>query len=77
MIGHSMGAKTALTLALSQPRLVSTVVAIDNGPGRWALGSEWDGYLDAIRMVDKARVKRFAEGDRMMAAYIKVSRLMD
>ncbi|KAF2095177.1 alpha/beta-hydrolase [Rhizodiscina lignyota] len=69
IIGHSMGAKTALTLALRSPDLVANVVAVDNAPVDAALKSDFGGYVQGMKRVEEAGVKRQSEADDILKDY--------
>ncbi|OTB05776.1 hypothetical protein M426DRAFT_56185 [Hypoxylon sp. CI-4A] len=69
LIGHSMGAKTAMTLGLSQPDLIADLVAVDNAPVDVALHSSFARYIQGMRRIDDANVTRQAEADRILAEY--------
>ncbi|KAJ5257272.1 hypothetical protein N7478_013376 [Penicillium angulare] len=73
VIGHSMGAKTAMTLALGSPDLVSDVVAVDNGPIEQPLSPEFKKYLDAMAKIESADVSNHLEADRILAESVSVS----
>ncbi|OQD85780.1 hypothetical protein PENANT_c009G09278 [Penicillium antarcticum] len=69
VIGHSMGAKTAMTLALRYPNLVSKVVAIDNGPIHLPLKSYFPNYLQGMAKANDAKVKSHLEADMILRQY--------
>ncbi|GFF66323.1 putative alpha/beta hydrolase [Aspergillus lentulus] len=69
LIGHSMGAKTALTLALEMPDLVSDVVAIDNCPIHLPLLDDFPRYLKGMAKVDDAKVKTHHEAEMILREY--------
>ncbi|KAB5575886.1 Alpha/Beta hydrolase protein [Coniochaeta sp. 2T2.1] len=69
LIGHSMGAKTAMTLALRSPSLIHDLVAVDNAPVDAALGSDFARYIRGMRKIDEAGVTRQAEADAILADY--------
>ncbi|KAF7591436.1 hypothetical protein BBP40_001538 [Aspergillus hancockii] len=69
LIGHSMGAKTALTLALHSPDLISKVIAVDNCPIYLPLTEEFPRYLRAMAEVRDAGVKSHQEGDKILKKY--------
>jgi hypothetical protein len=66
------GAKTALTLALNSPGLVSKVIAIDNCPIHLPLTEEFPRYLRAMAEVQDAGVKSHQEGDMILRKYEEV-----
>ncbi|KAK2787196.1 hypothetical protein FQN53_005620 [Emmonsiellopsis sp. PD_33] len=69
VIGHSMGAKTALALALHSPELVSSVVAVDNCPIRLPVPDEFKKYLTALAAVERSKIRTHLEGDKILAEY--------
>ncbi|KAH8426751.1 alpha/beta fold hydrolase [Aspergillus melleus] len=69
VIGHSMGAKAALTLALHNPDIVSNVVAVDNGPIALPIPSDFKRYMEGLAEVEQAHVRTHAEGERILAKF--------
>jgi pimeloyl-ACP methyl ester carboxylesterase len=72
LIGHSMGAKTAMALALRDPDLVDTLIAVDNAPVDAALKSEFGTYVQGMRKVEAAGVKRQSEADEILKEFAPV-----
>ncbi|KAI1827557.1 alpha beta hydrolase fold family [Xylaria intraflava] len=69
LIGHSMGAKTAMTLALDQPSLVSDIVSVDNAPVSVILGRDFAKYVQGMRKIEEERVTRQSEADAILSPY--------
>ncbi|KAK9476382.1 Alpha/Beta hydrolase protein [Lipomyces japonicus] len=53
VLGHSMGAKTAMAVALRRPDIVDSVIAVDNAPIDAGLGSDIPRYVAALRTIDR------------------------
>ncbi|KAK3359257.1 Alpha/Beta hydrolase protein [Lasiosphaeria hispida] len=69
LIGHSMGAKTAMTLALREPDLIANLVAVDNAPIDARLESDFARYIQGMKKIDAADVTRQAEADKILEPY--------
>ncbi|PBP20256.1 esterase-lipase [Diplocarpon rosae] len=69
LIGHSMGAKTAMTLALRSPELIHDLVSVDNAPVDVALQSNFAEYIRGMKKIEEARVTRQAEADEVLRTY--------
>jgi esterase len=65
VLGHSMGGKAAMALALSQPRLLAGLIVADIAPV--AYGHSHLGYVEAMQSVDLSRVVRRSNADPMLA----------
>jgi len=68
VIGHSMGGKAAMLLALSRPELVERLVVVDIPPAR-SRGTPIS-YVQAMQAVPLARLSRRAEVEAALAADI-------
>lgn len=66
LLGHSMGGKAAMVLALSRPDLIRRLVVADIAPV--AYGHSQQPQIDAMRRVDLSRVANRAEAAAMMQA---------
>jgi esterase len=68
LLGHSMGGKAAMALALREPGLVARLVVVDVAPVSYppVLGA----YAEAMRAIDPRRLARRAEADALLAARI-------
>ena len=61
LLGHSMGGKAAMVLALSEPGRVRRLIVADIAPV--AYGHSQIGYARAMQAVDLAAVRRRADAD--------------
>lgn len=68
ILGHSMGGKAAMVLALARPELIRRLVVADIAPV--AYGHSQMPVLEAMRAVDLSRVGRRADADAQLAAGI-------
>ncbi len=68
VLGHSMGGKAAMVLAVRRPELVAGLVVADIAPV--AYSHTQMPMIDAMRAVDLSRITRRAEADAQLAAYI-------
>lgn len=68
LLGHSMGGKTAMWVALRYPELIDKLVVIDIAPRRYS--SLHDTILDALTSLDLARYSSRPEIDKALSATI-------
>jgi len=68
VLGHSMGGKTAMVLALRRPDLVSAVIVVDIAPV--AYRHDHHGLVQALRALEIARITRRSEADQALAGSI-------
>jgi pimeloyl-ACP methyl ester carboxylesterase len=71
LIGHSMGAKVAMTMALRRPADYSALVPVDNPPVDAALTSNFAKYVHAMREIEEHRppVRSQADADAILQKY--------
>jgi esterase len=62
LIGHSMGGKVAMHLALGQPEQIARLIVVDIAPV--AYDHSFEHYVDAMRGIDLSRVSRRADVER-------------
>lgn len=65
VMGHSMGGKAAMALALTEPDLLAGIVIADIAPVQY--GHTHLGILQAMRDADLSGISRRSEGDALMA----------
>jgi len=72
LVGHSLGGKTAMTMALNDPRDIRRLVVIDTAPvgdtDRYA--GHFNNLLDAMLDLDLKTIKRRVDADQLLAATI-------
>lgn len=73
VVGHSMGGKAAMALALDRPDLVDRLLVADIAPVEYDRGgrASFLDYIDAMQALDLAPIQRRSEADRMLAPDIK------
>lgn len=70
LVGHSMGGKAAMVLALRHPELVARLCVVDVSPVAYGHGSEFRGYIDAMQELDLASLGGRAEADAALSAAV-------
>jgi pimeloyl-ACP methyl ester carboxylesterase len=63
LVGHSMGGKIAMAIALRNPELVERLVVVDVSPVAYESGREFLGYIDTMRGLDLGTLERRDEAD--------------
>ena len=73
LIGHSMGAKVAMTMALRQPKEYTGIVPVDNAPLDAALKSDFGMYVNAMKEIEdvRPRLGKQSEADKLLERYEK------
>ncbi len=77
LVGHSLGGKTAMVLALQEPELVSRLVVVDIAPKSYGSLERFGGYIREMQalpleqLTDRADAEaRFAEPDPGIKAFL-------
>lgn len=65
VLGHSMGGKAAMVLALTRPELVNRLIVADIAPVRYDHGQMQ--YIEAMKAVDLGKVKRRADAEAQLS----------
>ena len=68
VIGHSMGGKAAMALALTHPQLLRRMIVADIAPVSY--DRTQTPIIDALRKLDLSEIEKRSEADRLLAAYI-------
>jgi pimeloyl-ACP methyl ester carboxylesterase len=67
LIGHSLGGKVAMVLALRHPDLVERLCVVDVAPVAYQRLSEFSGYIEAMRALDLDALGQRADADAALA----------
>jgi pimeloyl-ACP methyl ester carboxylesterase len=70
LVGHSMGGKIAMMLALRHPELVQRLCVVDIAPVDYGGRGEFSGYVRAMRGLDLSALSSREQADRQLAADI-------
>lgn len=76
LIGHSMGGKTAMAVALTNPDLIDKLVVVDVSPAPAPGTGETVDIVEALKSVDLSAINSRREADSMMQSSIPESRIM-
>jgi esterase len=69
VVGHSMGGKTAMALALAHPELLGRLIVVDIAPV--AYQDRFSTYLEAMQAVDAHALTKRSEAMQLMAQRIR------
>lgn len=69
LVGHSMGGKAAMLLALTRPALLRKLVVMDIAPVSY--GHSQNHLIEAMQRMDLTGLTRRAEADRRLAAEVE------
>jgi len=77
LVGHSMGGKTAMLLALLRPELVRGLVVVDIAPVAYEVAgeSEHDRHLRTLRAMDLTTLGSRADADALLEAEVGSERV--
>jgi pimeloyl-ACP methyl ester carboxylesterase len=63
LVGHSMGGKAAMIVALRHPEVVDRLCVVDVSPVTYRSADEFAGFIEAMQAVDLTTLDRRAEAD--------------
>jgi pimeloyl-ACP methyl ester carboxylesterase len=63
LVGHSMGGKASMVLALRHPELVERLCVVDVSPVAYRSRSEFAGYIEAMQALDLTSLERRSDAD--------------
>jgi pimeloyl-ACP methyl ester carboxylesterase len=66
LVGHSLGGKVAMVLALRHPGLVGRLCVVDVSPVGYGQGREFAGYIGAMRDLDLHALTRRSDADEAL-----------
>ncbi|MGO0578093.1 alpha/beta fold hydrolase [Ornithinimicrobium panacihumi] len=67
LVGHSMGGKVAMMLALTAPELLASLVVVDISPTGSGSASEFEFLLGALKKIDLDALESLGDADRALA----------
>src|SRR5690242_14071982 len=70
LVGHSLGGKIAMVLALRHPDLVQRLCVVDISPVSYRKMSEFSGYIEALDGLDLASFTQRADAETALAASV-------
>jgi pimeloyl-ACP methyl ester carboxylesterase len=66
LVGHSMGGKAAMVLALRHPELVARLCVVDISPVAQPASEEFAGYIAAMQQLDLSTLERRSDADEAL-----------
>ncbi|KAF2719875.1 alpha/beta-hydrolase [Polychaeton citri CBS 116435] len=69
LIGHSMGAKAAMAVALRNRVSIADLVSVDNSPVDASLKTDFVQYVQGMRKIEDAGITRQSEADAILKDY--------
>ena len=63
LVGHSMGGKISMLVALRHPELVERLVVVDVAPVPYDHATEFEGYIKAMRAIDLDNLQRRSDAE--------------
>jgi len=66
LVGHSMGGKVAMLLALRHPEVVARLCVVDVSPVVYEGARDFAGYIDAMQAIDLGSLERRTDADEAL-----------
>lgn len=66
LVGHSMGGKVAMVLALRHPELIDRLVVVDISPSESAGTDEFEHLLGSLAGLDLSKIERRSQADEQL-----------
>lgn len=73
LLGHSLGGKVAMVLALRHPTLVERLCVVDIAPVAYQRASEFEGYIEAMRSLDLDALTQRADAEAALGGAVPQS----
>ncbi|CAG8700367.1 6346_t:CDS:2 [Cetraspora pellucida] len=70
VMGHSMGGKVAMTMALMQVAQIDQLIVVDSAPTDAHLSKEFDTYVGAMKKIEQVGVVKQSQADEILKSYI-------
>lgn len=70
LVGHSMGGKVAMTLALQRPALIERLCVVDIAPVHYDGLTSFATFVEGMRALDLTRLTDRAQADTGLAPYV-------
>jgi pimeloyl-ACP methyl ester carboxylesterase len=70
LVGHSMGGKVAMVLALRHPQLVARLCVVDVSPVTYGRVSEFAGYIAAMQALDLGTLAQRSDAEAALRAAV-------
>lgn len=71
LVGHSLGGKVAMVLALLHPERIERLCVADVSPVTYPGGREFPGLIAAMRSLDLSQVVQRSDADRLLSAGVE------
>jgi pimeloyl-ACP methyl ester carboxylesterase len=70
LVGHSLGGKVAMILALRHPELVARLCVVDVSPVGYGNAREFAGYIEAMQQLDLGALEQRSDADAALEAAV-------